>query len=914
MDIEDVSPYLSISFQPAFWRDRLWQACTIGLGFDLVHASCVLPDVVWATAMDFLQEGEAIDLGQPKEQAEWLLFGRACAPTNTEVTRLLVEMRVAGRSRRLLVTYDRPFSSFPLTWENTWGNERENPDGLQTKQLKRAFVSDETSPFGTPACPRPRGNWPCRTSLLGTVSPDYALKRWPMPPEDMNRAFFNLAQESQRLPEGLHGDERFELAGLHPEIPRITGKIPARALSFFVERKDGLHEHAIAPDTVIFFPNRLLGMILWHALLESEDEAGSDIFALHVHMDSEETVLDLSEEEGEGEEEEEESEEDLEEDAPKETVPEEEGDEQEVPPVPVIPATPEFPPVDYKGLFSKELDNSLGEINEGLREAGFPPLTDAQVAETRRHLSQIADQFSAADAKALQQKEPELSEVLAKIGLNETEQKNIQKALDLPIPEKAECATKEEWKSKVDTYIATLASLIHPNANVLADLRKNLESDEIQETLKKTEVTPASVLQNFGLEPQKAESFVALLENDLPEDPKELGVYTAKLEELAGFPKGSIVPPLSAPEFLKKAGFSLDDLPKAAPAEAEEAKEEPEENTEETPEEESEPSEETREGGRLLLLSLLGQGEPLCGRDFTGFDLSDLDLSGHDLTGCQFKDAILTGTRFEESLLQNASFAGADCTEAVFAGANLSGADFSGAVAKGADFTGAVLVQASLKKICAKEADFSETRLDSALLEEGDFEEAVFVRSKATSLSAQKASFVRARFEEAVFPEASFTGANFTETDMHGSQLTGSDLKEAILGKSIFCYGTNVGGCDMTRAFLEEANWTYVEAENAVFSCVRAASATFSDGNFRNTRWAGSDLRGGDFSRSLLEDSDLRGVNLFEGSLREARLSAADFSMASLYGVDLSGAKLSVTTKFDKADCTNTILAIRQNR
>ncbi|MBO4301391.1 MAG: DUF2169 domain-containing protein, partial [Desulfovibrio sp.] len=441
MNTDSVPEILSFTAQPADWQGKLHQSFTLGLGFDLITGLSLPPSAAFDAAMKALEGTGCIDQGLPKKEPEWLLAGKACAPDEETVTKLVVDMRLGTSFRRLLVERETPFTALPLSWENTWGTEQENPQGMPPTQIRRAFVTDAASPFGTPACPGPRGAWPCRMEHMGTYDTNWLLSRWPGVPDDFSWSFYNLSQPCQRLPKGIIGGEAFELTCLHPRERRITGHLPTCTLKLFVKRKGQWREHAIQADTVWFFPNQLTGLLLWHAMAECADESASDIEAVRVDMDQEQTTS-------------------LKDDVPKDaeesiakqdaalaassmaqSVPSTDAKEAEnggpetakeakpASPAKEMPTPPSpdelYPPTDYKAEFSKAFDKNLPEINAGLAEVGLPPLTPAQEAQTRQKLNAMAEAMQAMEAKITTTTEPELADVLRKAGVSESQITNL---------------------------------------------------------------------------------------------------------------------------------------------------------------------------------------------------------------------------------------------------------------------------------------------------------------------------------------------------------------------------------------------------------------------------------------------------------------------------------------------------------
>ncbi len=943
MNTDDIPELLSFTFQPVDWLGKLHQSFTLGLGFDLLTGRALPQDAAWGAAMKALEGGCCIDSGLPKKEAEWLLAGKACAPGEDKVTSLVVDMRVGTTSRRLLVEREQPFAALPLTWENTWGTEQENPQGLPPTQVRRAPVTDAQRPFGTPACPGPRGVWPCRMARMGTYDAAWLRTRWPGVPDDFDWAFYNLAQPCQRLPQGIAGDEDFELTNLHPRERHICGHLPGKKVRLFVRRQEQWREHVSHADTVWFFPNQLVGLVLWHALAECADESGTDIEAVRVELTPEDALTaaedaalpvnetfapapaaampmaaaSMS--------------------APSATLtaaakPDAAPDVAQTASAATSPAatavakppsSPE-PPTNYKAEFSAALDENLADINAGLAEAGLPPLTTAQVAETRQKLNAMAEQMQAMEDKIATTPEPQLADVLHKAGVPEAQIKNITAALDLPQPDPALCRTQEEWLAAVETYLSLFTGLMHPSESALNSLRTTLrlQGPGGEELLKQLAggkpATPEAVLAKAGMAPDRAAKFLELLDGDMPSDPAGMKAFAAQLEQAGGFPPGSVSGKLEAYNAaLQKMGLDISDVPSTPEAAKESAAPEPEAQTQPPlpnpkAEEQAAATQPAPPTDREGVIAWLAAGKSLAGLSLAGINLSWLDLSGQDMHGVDLSGGSLVGAQLEGANMTGARLAETDCTDAVFTDAALTGATMAGAVAAKALFLRADLTGTDATGIKATDADFSESVLDKAVLTKGSFANATFIQARGEGCDASKADFTGARLRFCRLAGALFTDADLTGADVHECALERAALRNAVLDKASFCYGTCVTGADLTGASLQDGVWTHVRAGGALFTGCRAAGASFSDGDYTAAVWRGADLRQADFSRSVLNGADMEGVNLFKGSMREAQLAAVNLRNANLYGVDMARAATDTGSIFDGADMTNTVRAARE--
>ncbi len=924
MNTDAIPEILSLSSQPLDWQGNLYQAMTFGLGFDLLSGKPVAPEMAWASAMKALPQGSVMDMGVPKQEAEWLLAGHACVPLGSENRKLVVDMQVGTSARRLLVEVPEAMASLPLSWDKTWGSAEENPHGRAVTQVERAPVTDAASPFGTPACPGPRGDWPCRMRAMGTYDQTWLLTRWPGAPDDFSFALYNLSQPCQRLASGIHGGERYLLTSLHPREERIAGCLPRTDLALFVQRKGQWLTHAVNPDTLWFFPNQLTGLILWHALVACCDESGSDIEAVRVELPEDHLATQSSEAVADSEEESEQEavpllvpvetgaiagEERLEEmgaaAAADDSLAEELGD---------LAQATTLPPTDFQGGFSKTLQENVPEINQALVEAGFAPLTEAQLAETRQRLNVMAEEFSAFEQK-MTEKSPELNDVLRRSGVSEAQIKNVNAAIDLPLPDPALCRTPEEWPAMVESYLSSFAALVRPSPSVLEGMRASFllngpESTSLLENMQKAMPTPAQSLVNAGLRPDQATKFLEVLENEMPADPSGMEAFAAKLEQAAGFPAGSVREPMAKMQAALK-GVSVE-IPELRPEAAPEAEPEPESAEPEQASEEEAPTEETPSTLREQVLVWLATGASLASRNLAGLDLSGLDLSGQDLQHTDLQGCILRETRFDGACLAYANVEGADLSSASFVECDLSFANMSHAKATEADFTRAKLKASLCVQLEAQDCDFSQAELDAADLTQANFTDSLFRQAQGENLKAAGAVFSRARLEYCLFPRADFSRAVMQGCDVHGCKLLQATFTGATLDASTFCEGSDVGGADFAGTSLRGAQWSLVQGYKATFAGCQAPEAAFSDSDFTGAIWKGADLRQADFSRSRLNGADMRGVNLYEGSLREAALEATNLALSNLYGVDLARIRTNPATIFDGADCTATIRAARE--
>ncbi len=934
----EIPDLLSLTFQPLYMDGKLFMGFTAGFAFDLAAGRPIEPTAAFAAAMRNLAPGDCLDMGVPKTEAEWLLAGSVFAPGGAPAKNALVTAQIGESRRRLLVESRESFSSLELTWQSTWGCDAENPDGLRPGKSERPPVTDESLPFGAPACMGPRGVWPCRMGRMGTYDSRWLRKNWPGVPDDFDWGFYNLSQPQQRLPKGLNGGENITLCNLNGSFPKIETEVPGVTIYFQFETKERAFRKSPLPDTLWLFPGEMTGLLLWHTVAECGDEAGAGIDKVTLMLDGAETADDAARvhvgvenpeipvpkaakeaagaaavfaavggaaaagaaeipqnEVGAG--------------AGNTERPAGEDRKKDTPAAELISENTEkkLPQAaEIEADMLKELDSSLPEINEAFINAGLPPMTEAQVAETRERISLMSKKLAEIQAQAAAAKPLTLEESLKKAGIADSQIKAVQKALDIPIPSTDDFSDKSAWTAAWDSYADEFGAAIGADDKIISSMKNILSSVPVGEAAEKSAGLSSSEctaqLIKVGMEPAAAARFVAALDEDVPTDPQELLRYAAKVERAAGFPAGSMQERIAAVQnkMAELGVFPQGELAANVPAAAN-IPEAPAQSAEEVfagikDEVPKDPVKMTEDVplSKDSVSELIAGGGSLAGAKLDGLDLSGMDLSGQALNGTSFVNAKLIDARFDGADLTGAVLTAAELGNASFVKADLSGADLSSARIADGDFSDALLVGANIVGASLLGANISNAR--------------------AQGLSASGADLSRARINGSDFSGADFSGSNFSEADFHNSSADGANFAKADLSKSTFCWGSRARGCNFSGAELSGANWTSSELSGSDFSGVTARGASFTDSDLSSSRWDGADARGGDFSRSVVEGASMRGIDLFRGSLREARASGTDLSRSNLFGADLCRLFTDGHTDLSGADCGQTIIEAREGR
>lgn len=302
-------------------------------------------------------------------------------------------------------------------------------------------------------------------------------------------------------------------------------------------------------------------------------------------------------------------------------------------------------------------------------------------------------------------------------------------------------------------------------------------------------------------------------------------------------------------------------------------------------------------------------------------DLTGADLSGLDLTEVNFFAAFLNDTNLAYTILHGANLSGADLGDANLTGAYLNCADLMATNFSGADLRGADLSQ----------ADMEMSKLQNALLFEGNHEHLAILgdgvdawnswRSENENIvpdlrgvnlyqvSLHHINLSGANLSKACFIQCYFFSSNLSLANLAGARLTGSDLSG----------GVNLVGADLNRAYLSrtalyhadltDANLSEAVLFDSQLSGATLVGADFSEAYLIRANFSHADLTGVNLTAAELKEANFSEANLTKANLSEARPHGARFSEANLTDANLTGADLTqatlVRTIFDGASLSN---------
>jgi uncharacterized protein YjbI with pentapeptide repeats len=275
------------------------------------------------TASDFVPIKRAVDVlvrgfaFAPKPDATMMKVSLALTNGAISIERSLAVFgdRVwSAGALSLLPTSPSPIERIPLRFDRAFGGPayglnpigRGHQGGRQLpnlEDLQTLIVAPSDSPKPVAFGPLPATS-AAREAHLGTYDAAWLESRWPYPPEDFDYGFMQAAPKAQRL-ERATGEEAYDLVGMHPEKPRLRGKLAALRARAFARRSDqdgeGRSNLVTIPlmlDTITFVPHEERVDLVWRGLVAVSDDDAPEldlVFATYERTNGAPITLELAE-------------------------------------------------------------------------------------------------------------------------------------------------------------------------------------------------------------------------------------------------------------------------------------------------------------------------------------------------------------------------------------------------------------------------------------------------------------------------------------------------------------------------------------------------------------------------------------------------------------------------------------------
>ena len=309
---------LGLLAKPYGYKGQMHLAVSALAFFRLGESPALIPEhQAWPVITPALPAQQMLDEIMPKACADVLLAGTAHAPEGKAVKEMMVSLRCGEVDKSLRITGDRqwryglvplqqvdaplPFTAMPLDATRAWGGKDypANPlgcgytDSRWPAFFKRnqgvlpniSLAGEIRRPGRRRHAPAGLGPWPinhpARRRLAGSYNKRWLKEDFPGLARNIDWRFFNMAPPDQRLKRFFKGDEPYCLTGLHPLQTELTGKLPGiKARAFIRTERAPFAEVPLEADTLWFFPDQNLGVLIFHGHHPIEDSEAQDVQAV----------------------------------------------------------------------------------------------------------------------------------------------------------------------------------------------------------------------------------------------------------------------------------------------------------------------------------------------------------------------------------------------------------------------------------------------------------------------------------------------------------------------------------------------------------------------------------------------------------------------------------------------------------
>ncbi len=850
-----------------------------------------------------------IDEGLPKVSPEYFIAGNVMARNGKPVEGMPIGCTFVGLNKRLHATGDRywlggitgtskpsPFITMPLSWEHAFGGKQfdDNPSGqgidkvatdLGDKLVKMPnieYPGKLLTSLGQR--PKPAGfsmlmaDHPQRLKNMGTYDEQWLKEDFPGYPKDFNFSAFNCAPTDQILPNPINGGEPFELEGFHADFPTIEGKIPEFTVKTFIVKKgievsdlsvSDLQDVKTSIDTVVFFPNQLMGMLVYRSTIKIESTDASEyqhilcayedkitkrdkshylnslVGRIHPDLNMQYALT------------------------TKDLIPLG---------IPCGMARLTQQDADPKMLLAEHIEAQLNEtISDSVNETKQQLQTlieqqKAQGLDTSLLEKQLAE-FGVIKKDEWQLKFEAISNRLAPID-EKTGQVDLQKvdfrAFDDLSKLSMEYAEFQKNKAKQQIEQQIEDALTQGNTHVANELDNALNRFELPPELPRPADPKATLLriqESLGAQGQ-SNIDLATLESQLTQG------YQAQIE---GYKMGAHMMDLGRPP--------LEDRHALLQAEVDSL---------------------IDKGASLKYMDLAGLN--FANRDLTGVDFSycyleQCDFSHANLTDANLSYAIAARSNFKYATLINTDLNNSNIGACNFQNATVDTANTQNIECAKSDFSYAsikqflfkdclnmlemVFYQTHFQQVNFGDATFLETSFSHSIFDECQLESASFQQSNLSSVQVNQSTFISCNFIECTMNSLSVKHSDFSncrflnETTLINSQFYHSILADCTI-KGIELTHSKFISCTLNSADLSEADASY---------CVFDESIS-KDALFIKTK----------FSHAILNNN-----NFMYSNFMQANLVKADLSHANLYGCEFLGAHVN-NTDFSRSNMNGTKL------
>lgn len=817
------------------------------------HRKLLTEKDLWSEFAANSSRDGVLELGLPKEKAEFLVYGDFYSPGGEAVGQGQVKV-VLGKVAKTINVYGNrywktllgaslsvsdpePITQLPVSYSHAFGgaDSKMNPVGkgmdkvdvFGEERLPLPNLENPDKLIGSPNDrPMPAAldavdvMWEPRSLLAGTYDEKWQQERFPGFADDMDWAFHHMAAEDQRFKDFLQGDEAYEIYNMHPQMPVIKGQLPGVKSRCFIVDEEGFREVPGKLDTVIFMPGLDMGVVLWRCTTRSKSFEAHEIEKLLLAYEA------LGEERS------------LEHYQEALRVREDDNLKMKY----MLSEEGLIASWDHSGMqdiMGEESSDHSGAMEENARNGAAKKIEDikAQFAENNLEIPEETQKFLVL---------PEKAEKL------DAEKLDVEKMIDDAMKQ------KDETLAKKDAMIEQAAALANLSpSELLADAEN------------KNKLLPRYDFKRVVDEMHKHYQFDKELEEKLL---KAQDTLTDTYRRMAHLFLDKRVHPEQAEKQEELGSFV---------------------------------SRKAKEGGSIT-------GYDLSGLDLTDLSAADLVFEDCLMEYCTFRSAKLKGVQFVRCVLTHCDFSGATMSACSFEESNLGGADLSNAslddtafvsckfeeaVWEGATIKGGRFKEFRLEKSKLKNVSFEACELEFVFLNEMELSSVSFIdcTAKQSTFYAVKAHhliFNRSNFSESIFVESKIENLKAEQAQLDnirfvfGCELTAASFKKSNMPGSNF-RGCTVAAADFSGAILDRVDFSEADLSGTSLHGVHAHNAVFMNTNLTGADMSGSDFMRANFMGATLVQADLNKASLYESELMnithgQTRFGGANLKMTKL--------------------------------
>jgi uncharacterized protein YjbI with pentapeptide repeats len=833
---------------------------------------------MWKLAAERLGAEGALDFGMPKTRGEFLVNGFAFAPGGVPHPAVPVRATVGAIQKDLAVhgdrywtgrtaTEPRPFTQMPIDWAHAFGGKAhaENPFGKGVDEVEIEGVpivplpniESKHEPITSPRDrPLPAGfgpldiGWPQRQHLAGTHDQHWLENLFPGFAKDVDWEIHNIASPDQRRQGFWEGGERFRFDNLH-STKVVEGEVPSFRARIFVSRShergqprppmpelkqmvrrmpERIEEIPLALQTLWFFPDLELGVMIWSGSTLIAEELGEDILHLLVAAEH---------------------------------------------------AGGPRPLEHYLKVMAERLDPETGALallnDDDLLPEALGPV------ESPFDADQELAKFENFRTQSLHRRHVELTEAaradIASYGLDPDVHgpPPVPPLESPPSPQELPALIEKQKADQAKMEIEAKEKLAKAKAEIDAIVDGANIEGFTSETLHDEQNQPGQI----GPPVYTAAAMLKMLQ-DLAMQSREAGTINDEIEGM--IVDKQLYAQWEDAERQQHQGYHLTAHHQhPAPPIADELRDQTRERLCKAVAEGEDFAQRDFTGADLSGMDLSGVN--LTGAYLESANLTDTNLRGARLDRAVLAHATLTRTRFDgaslvdvnlgKAKMDGAMFTDADLSKSVLYEAQISGCSFIRAKLHEVMLIGAKLERCDASGCFAEDCAFLKVTLTSVNLRQAHLERTTWIENDLRGSAFDEASLVSATFLNTDLRQVGFRAARLDNARfVENSKLDQVVFSEASMLLT-YCRGLSMRGAEIRHATVDGADFSECDLAEAKLYRVVARGARFEMADLRKAEMIAGNFMGASFARATIYGADFRAANLHGADMARVRTDDA---------------------------------------